>query len=138
MTDLVLELTALPVPRRSMATSSHSDIMARRTSRSCANGCLCAGRGSPWRTRSSIWCIDRRGLLRAPYSARLRRRLVSWFGPTSLAAARPRDVTAFVAGHELGASVVRRDLDVPTACSSRRRRRSSSNRIRRKVRSGRT
>ena len=42
--------------------------------------------------------IDRRGLLRAPYSARLRRRLVSWFGPTSLAAIRPRDVAAFVAG----------------------------------------
>ena len=82
--------------------------------------------------------IDRRGLLRAPYCARLRRRLVSWFGPTSLAAVRPRDVAAFVAGHELGTSVVRRDLDVPTASSSRRRRRSSSKRIRRKVRSGRT
>ena len=44
--------------------------------------------------------IDRRGLLRAPYCARLRRRLVSWFGPTSLAAVRPRDVAALVAGHE--------------------------------------
>lgn len=42
----------------------------------------------------------------------VRRRLVDRFGPSQLAAVRPRDVAAFIAGHELGASACRRDADV--------------------------
>src|SRR5262249_31495920 len=42
----------------------------------------------------------------------VRGRLVAWFGPMPFAAIRPRDVAEFIAGHELGASAVGRDVSL--------------------------
>jgi integrase len=42
----------------------------------------------------------------------IRRRLVAYFGPMPLAAIRPRDVAAFIAGHENGPATISRDVSL--------------------------